>query len=307
MSVFLGIDGGGSKTRCLVGDEGCVLGVGEAGGSNIVRLGEETARANLKQAIAAACGNAGILPSDVDHVCVGIAGASVREVNATVRTAVREVVPGEVEVVGDMVIALAAAFADEPGVIVIAGTGSIAFGRNQEGNSARAGGWGHAVSDEGSGHWIGRQAVSAILRAHDEGRDTALTSAILQAWNTTDTADLVRVANAQPAPDFAQLFPVVMRAAKQGDELANSLLASAAGELAELAKVVIGRLWNQGDQMRVAMGGGVFHHSPHVRHAFYRRLRQAYPLAACCFRVVDAAEGALLLARRNSVRVSMQR
>src|SRR5512135_2422962 len=96
MSIFLGIDGGGSKTRCLVGDEGCILGAGEAGGSNIVRLGEEVARTNLRHSIVAACDAAGILPSDVDHICVGVAGASVREVNTAVRNAVQEVVPGEV-------------------------------------------------------------------------------------------------------------------------------------------------------------------------------------------------------------------
>ena len=307
MAIFLGIDDGGSKTRCLVGDEGCLLGVGEAGGSNVVRLGETVARANLRQAIAAACDAAGLLPSDIEHVCVGVAGASVREVNTAVREAVRELVPGEVEVVGDMVIALASAFADQPGVIVIAGTGSIAFGRNAQGQSARAGGWGYAVSDEGSGHWVGRHALSAVLRAHDEGRDTALTAAVLQAWNAGDLRDLVRAANAHPAPDFAQLFPVVLQSAKEGDELAASLLAQAGAELAALAKVVIQRLWARGVQMRVAMGGGVFQHSPQVRRVFLNAVRAEHPSAAVCFRVVDASEGALLLARRSSVHVHAPR
>lgn len=301
MSIFLGIDGGGSKTRCLAGDEACILGAGEAGGSNVVRLGAETARRNLQEAIQRACASAGIQPADVEHVCVGVAGASVREVNHTVREAIRAIVPGEVEVVGDMVVAMASAFADQPGAIVIAGTGSIAFGRNEKGESARAGGWGFAVSDEGSGHWIGRAAVAAVLRAHDEGRDTGLTRAIRDAWKLSDTADLVRMANAQPAPDFAQLFPVVLKASDAGEWLASTLLNSAGTELAKLGEVVLRRLWTSEQTMRVAMGGGVFQHSPLLRRVFYHNLRSKYPRAAVCFRVVDAAEGALLLARRNAV------
>ena len=301
MAIFLGIDGGGSKTRCLVGDEACTFGVGEAGGSNVVRLGAETARRNLHEAIQRACQAAGILLTDVEHVCVGVAGASVSEVNSEVRDAVRAIVPGEVEVVGDMVIAMASAFADQPGAIVISGTGSVAFGRNEKGDTGRAGGWGYAVSDEGSGHWIGRAAVAAILRAHDEGRETSLTRQILATWQVSEMSDLVRLANAQPAPDFAQLFPVVLKAADAGDWRAATLLNSAASELAMLAEVVLRRLWTSDQQIRVAMGGSVFQHAPQVRRAFYHTIRGSYPRAAVCFRVVDAAEGALLLARRNSV------
>ena len=301
MSLFLGIDGGGSKTRCLAGDEACILGAGEAGGSKIVRLGADIARRNLQEAIQRACERAGIRPDEVEHVCVGVAGASVREVNHTVREAIRAIVPGEIEVVGDMVVAMASAFADQPGAIVIAGTGSIAFGRNEKGESARAGGWGFAISDEGSGHWIGRAAVAAVLRAHDEGRETDLKGAMLEGWNASDTADLVRIANGQPAPDFAQLFPVVLKASDAGDWLASNLLNSAGSELAKLGEVVLRRLWTSGQQMRVAMGGGVFEHSPLLRRVFYHNIRAKYPRAAVCFRVVDAAEGALLLARRNAV------
>lgn len=307
MAIFLGIDGGGSKTRCLAGNEGAVLGSGEAGGSNIVRLGAEAARRNVQEAIQRACESAGVRPAEVEHVCVGVAGASVREVNNTIREAVREIVPGEVEVVGDMVIAMASAFGDQTGAIVIAGTGSIAFGRNEKGESARAGGWGYAVSDEGSGHWIGRAAVAAVLRAHDEGRDTTLSSAILGAWNASDTADLVGMANAQPAPDFAQLFPVVLKAADGGDWLASNLLTGAGGELARLAEVVLRRLWTSDQQMRIAVGGGVFAHSALVRRVFYHTVRSSYPRAAVCFRVVDAAEGALLLARRSAVHAQVSR
>src|SRR5216683_3077534 len=146
-----------------------------------------------------------------------------------------EMTPGlaltNIEVVGDTVIALEAAFGAGPGVIAIAGTGSIAYGRDANGHTARAGGWGFAVSDEGSGHWIGRRAISAILSAHDQGLETALTAMILQAWKLNTRDDVVQQANSTPPPDFPRLFPIVLRAA-EADSIARDLLAEAGAKLA---------------------------------------------------------------------------
>ena len=125
--------------------------------------------------------------------------------------------------VTDAVIALEAAFGPGPGVIVIAGTGSVAYGRNVAGQTAHAGGWGFAISDEGSGHWIGRTAVSGVMRAYDEGRadadarNTLLPAGIMRAWGVGTHGQLVLAANATPARDFAGLFPEVLRAADAGD------------------------------------------------------------------------------------------
>ena len=167
MAIFLGIDGGGSKTSSLIGDENSILGRGTAAGSNVVRVGEVPTREALAAAIRQACGAAHIVPAQITRTCIGVAGAARPQISQTIQRLLTELVPGEIEVVGDMVIALEAAFDDGPGVIVIAGTGSIAYGRNASGQTARAGGWGFAISDEGSGHWIGRAAVAAVLRACD--------------------------------------------------------------------------------------------------------------------------------------------
>jgi glucosamine kinase len=168
VAIFLGIDGGGSKTSCLIGDETSVLGRGTGAASNVVRVGEAQARESLATAIRQACRVANIRPSEISSVCVGLAGAARPEIGELVRRIIADLVPGEtqpsqIRVVGDNVIALEAAFGGGPGVIVIAGTGSIAYGRNREGQTARAGGWGFAISDEGSGHWIGRTAVAAAI------------------------------------------------------------------------------------------------------------------------------------------------
>ncbi len=171
MAYYLGIDGGGSKTTCAVGDETSLLATVTVDASNITRVGEAGARDALQRAIREACRAANISPQQVLRACIGAAGAGRTEIAGIVRDIVAEIISGEIEVVGDMEIALRAAFGGGPGVIVIAGTGSIAFGRDAQGRTARAGGWGFAVSDEGSAHWIGRAAVSAVLRAADEAGD----------------------------------------------------------------------------------------------------------------------------------------
>ena len=115
-------------------------------------------------------------------------------------------------------------------MITIAGTGSIAYGRDARGHTARAGGWGLAISDEGSGQWIGRAAVSAVLGAKDAGQEPPLLATILGLWNLATLDQLVRHANASPAPDFSSLVPSVLAAAEAGNPLARNLLQRAGNE-----------------------------------------------------------------------------
>lgn len=152
---------------CAVGDESSLIATSVAGPCNITRVGEVRARESLHQAIREACAKAKIEPQQVGPAYVGIAGAGRKAVASAIRKIVAELLAGEIEVVGDTAIALQAAFGAGPGVIVIAGTGSVAYGRNAQGVTARAGGWGFAVSDEGSAHWIGRTSVSEVLRTGD--------------------------------------------------------------------------------------------------------------------------------------------
>src|SRR5208282_5946618 len=128
-------------------------------------------------------------PDRIRAICIGAAGAARPEIAAKIRSILAELTPeiahANIEIVGDTVIALEAAFGAGPGVIAIAGTGSIVYGRDAAARTARAGGWGFAISDEGSGHWIGRRSISAILSARDQGLETKLTSLVLQAWKLT--------------------------------------------------------------------------------------------------------------------------
>jgi N-acetylglucosamine kinase-like BadF-type ATPase len=235
----------------------------------------------------------------VDAAVVGIAGASVPPVKETVANMVRDLVPTAIiEVVGDMVIAMEAAFAGLPGVVVISGTGSVAFGRNHLGEAARAGGWGHAISDAGSGLWIGRAAIAAVMRALDTATPTTLLRGILDAWHLDSIEGLLQKANASPPPDFPQLFPAVESAASAGDAIAQQILSAAGNELAWLASVVIGHLWPKPQPVRVAIGGGVFAHSRLVRRTFWTQLRAERPCAAVSFKIIQPVTGALWMARR---------
>jgi N-acetylglucosamine kinase-like BadF-type ATPase len=307
MAYYLGIDGGGTKTRCVLGDETTVLATAMSGGSNIVRLGETAAREALHTAVRQVCATVNISPDQISALCVGVAGAARPEIAATIRGILAELISEiaprvaltKIEVVGDMTIALEAAFGAGPGVIAIAGTGSIAYGRDANGHTARAGGWGFAISDEGSGDWIGRRAISAILSAHDQGLETALTARILQTWKLGTIDELVQQANSTPPPDFPRLFPIVLHAADEGDSIARDLLADAGASLANLAAIVVRRLGCHAPAatVPVAMTGSVFRQSPHVRQVFYNTLQASFPGLDVCQDLVDPVDGALARAR----------
>jgi N-acetylglucosamine kinase-like BadF-type ATPase len=316
VTYYLGIDGGGSKTTCVVGDDGLLLATVTAGPSNITRVGEARARQALHQAIRQASAGAAIDPRQVRRACIGVAGAGREEIADAVRRIVGEVIGGEVEVVGDMHIALEAAFGAGPGVIVIAGTGSIAYGRNAQGTTARAGGWGFDISDEGSGHWIGRTAVSTLLRAIDLGiaegdaqavaAETPLFREMAAAWKVQSLNEVVSAANSNP--DFAVLFPAVVTAADARDNLAVRVLDQAGVELAQLAGVVARRLFggepSTTGTLSLAMIGGVFQHSTRVRGVFRDEVGKFDLRFDVNPNVIDPVVGALQIARQAGKRVT---
>jgi glucosamine kinase len=300
---YLGIDGGGTKTRCAVADESRVLATAETGPSNVFRVGEAKSRDSLQAAARQACAAAGVALSQVARTCVGASGAARPEIEKAVRGFLAEVLSSPVDVVGDIEISLAAAFDQGPGVIVIAGTGSIAYGRNRQGKTLRAGGWGFAVGDEGSAHWIGRTAINTLLRASDRNpkiAHSALAVAFCKEWKANSLLELASVASSVPSPNFAELFRTVVAAQ---DELAIEVLTRAGRELAEIAGVVSLRLFerDQPGPVPVAMIGGVFRHSARVREVFYDELRRLDARAEIKPQVVDPVEGALRMARRTAI------
>ncbi len=307
MPYYLGIDGGGTKTICAVGDAVRQLATATSGPSNIVRVGEAQARASLQESVRQACAAAGIAVGQIVYTYVGASGAGRPELAAMVRRMLAEILSTPIDVTGDMQIALQAAFDTGPGVIVNAGTGSFAYGRNAQGRTARAGGWGFAISDEGSAHWIGRAAVSAVLRAADgtdesskarsELQQTAFVSALMKAWDVSTIADLARAANSLPPPDFALLFSAVANAK---DDLATQVLTAAGRELAQMTGLVLRRLFpaSRTETVPLAITGSVFRQAPLARDVFYNDLRRLDSRIEARTQIVEPVEGALRLARR---------
>jgi glucosamine kinase len=302
VAIYLGIDGGGTKTTCVVADEHSVLGSATTGGSNVTRHGDARVREALHAAVRTACAAARVDASTIESACIGLSGAGRPEVRDAVVAMMSEVLRGRIVVVSDLETTLQAAFGNGPGVIVISGTGSIAYGRDARGQTARAGGWGLAISDEGSGQWIGRAAVSAVLGAKDAGEDPPLLATVLQLWKLTSLDELVRRANASPPPEFSSLFRPVVAAADGGDRLAHHLLERAGTELAALARNVIRRLFAKEASVPVAISGGVFRQSEQVRQVFYNRVTAEFPQASVNLTVVEPVKGALELARKQVAR-----
>jgi N-acetylglucosamine kinase-like BadF-type ATPase len=210
---------------------------------------------------------------------------------------IAELVPlASIQVVGDTAIALEAAFAGGPGLICIAGTGSVAFGRNERGEIARAGGWGRMVSDEGSGHWIGQHAVSQCLRALDMGRSSQLISGIMEYWHIVTREQLVQRCHREQCPAYAELFPVVLDAAENGDALASELLTAAGYELARITQIVLRRLWVGPAPSQVAITGSVFANSVRIRQVFGNVIRADRPEVMVRLSNRQPFEGALHLA-----------
>lgn len=260
--LFLGVDGGQSSTTALIGDEtGRVLGYGRAGPCNHVGAAEgRTKFVNAIQGcLSAACREAGLDPEQVrfEAACLGFSGGPAdKQAILAEMLAVERLI-----VTHDALIALAGATAGEPGIITIAGTGSIAFGRNSAGRTARAGGWGYIYGDEGGGFDLTRQALRAALR-HEEGWGpaTLLRAMLLETTGASDANDLLHrfYTTDFPRPRIAGYARLVDEAARKGDGVAREILHEAARQLAALAMAVRQQLFAEGEAARVSYIGGVF-------------------------------------------------
>jgi N-acetylglucosamine kinase-like BadF-type ATPase len=259
---FLGVDGGQSSTYALIGDaSGRVLGAGRGGPSNHVAASEGRAKFTgaIQSCLAAACANAGLDATAIrfTSACLGFSGGP-----ADKEAILQEILPSDRTLVThDALIALSGATCGEPGLITIAGTGSIAFGRNASGKTARAGGWGYVFGDEGGGSYIVRQAVRAALRFEEGWGDaTSLRRMFLDAAAASDINQLVHrfYTPEFPRPRLAAFAKLVDDAAENGDAIAREILNDAARDLAIIAAAVRGQLFEKAEPARVAYIGGVF-------------------------------------------------
>jgi N-acetylglucosamine kinase-like BadF-type ATPase len=298
MMHVLGIDAGGTKTVCQLADEqGTVIAESRGSGANLQAVGELQVEKVLHQVMEEAIGERAIVP---DAICLGIAGVDRPDDAAVVGAIMRRIgYKARVLVVNDALVALEAGAAGQPGVVIISGTGSISYGRNDDGMAARSGGWGYALGDEGSGYWIGRAALRAVLRAADQrGKETVLTDLLLKHFGVEHPQGLIHEVyhtNLKPAA-IGTLAQCVNQAFIGGDEVAIGIMRAAANELESSAISVARRLGLIGQRFPFILAGGIFKAVPWLSEELSRRLPIVAPNSTVRLLDREPATGAVLLA-----------
>jgi glucosamine kinase len=296
---FMGIDGGGSRTTACVADEtGRILARATTGPSNPCKVGLATAQRHLLAAAGEAIRRSGLAKYRLDGLCAGIAGVDRPAIQRILKDGLRRAVMARRYLItSDGIVALESGLGgSSSGVLIISGTGSIGYGRAEDGSILRCGGWGTVFDDAGSGYDIGRKAITAALRAFDgRGSRTRLGDDLCKALKLRRITDAVGAS--LPPHRIAAVFPVVERAAAGGDAVARGLCEEAGEDLADLAWALLERMEALSQNLPVVCSGGVFKSSARVRRSFARHLRRQPASVRIALLRREALEGALALAR----------
>ncbi len=299
---FLGIDGGGTKTLATIVDaRGCVLGTGLAGASNVDDVGIAVATANISEAVNIARAAAKLEVFPFAAAFLGLAGVVSEQDRAFVRGIAESLALARAEDIlidHDCRIALAGGLSGRAGIVLIAGTGSSCYGRNEHGQTWRAGGWGSLISDEGSGYWLGREGLVATVRALD-GRDapTAITAPMLERLEVIHPDDLLHriYIKGLSRTEIAALAPVVLEAARASDKTALKLIKQGSKLLAECVKAVTQKL-NLESEGELVLVGGIFQAAEIILAPFRQSLLEYNLNCKITFPELSPSLGACLLA-----------
>jgi N-acetylglucosamine kinase-like BadF-type ATPase len=308
MAFFLAIDAGGTKTDYLLANESRTLARVRTGTIKRLRTDNETAALNLEEGLLKLTAASGVSMSAVNRTCIGTAGETVPLVADWLRSALARRVAGSLLLLGDVEIALDAAFKGGPGILVLAGTGSNVAGRTPAGTLSTCGGWGPSLADQGSGYAIGARALRSIFLAIDEGRETELQQAILNFWNLSSLEALIEFANQAPSPDVSRLTHLVFHCANRGDVMAREVLECEGRQLGYLVRLLIRRMrGTPGSEFFVpslAFAGSIMEKVQPVRDALIAEVHSEFPQTDAMLGIVDPIEGALLRARETGSPVS---
>lgn len=302
-SYILGADGGGTKTLGVLSDvRGTELARVQVGATNPNVVGVETAAATLVELLLSCCKQAGRLPTELASMVFGLAGAGNANVQQRLKTALRDALQKQdipmppVEFVTDARIALEGAFNGGPGIIVIAGTGSAVLGKSPDGAVRLVGGWGRVFGDEGSGYFVGLEALKLLARMFDGRMESGPLRDVLGTRFNLNSRERVVSAVYQEGLTVASLAPVVLAAAEQGDPAARDIFSRGAALLAEQVGVLV-RSFGRLPGIGVVFIGGLIDHDS----IYSRMLREAVCGISPTVAVVPAqhppVSGALLLAK----------
>lgn len=281
MRTVIGLDGGGTKTECvLMSEAGTVLARGFGGPSNPSRIGFGSALNGIRAAIAEALTPANLNASDVAAICAGLAGVAQAPDAEKMRALLAKEYPNAaIRVCTDFDLVFAA-MPRGAALLLIAGTGSVAIGRNGRGETARIGGHGPMISDEGSAYDIGRQAVKVAVREFDRaGKNSPLGQRILAEMGTANWVEIRKRVQSAPDDVFPRLFSVTAVMADNGDQVSQDLLRAAAYKLAEMAHSVAERLKFGDESFHLVLSGGMVGRSKYFNGQLDQRLRTILPQA----------------------------
>ncbi len=299
MDYVLGFDGGGTKTECVLMDPaGKILARGFSGPSNPSRVGVESATREIEKAADLSLQEARVARNAVAAVGAGLAGTGKQEMKERMRASLAGAFPGAaVNIFTDLEIALAAA-GEGPVIVLVAGTGSAAVGRDAQGQIWRTGGQGPRLGDDGSAYDIGSRAVARAMRERDEwGTDSILGMKILEQLGCGSWLELEQRATLQPDKVFPSVFPVVAAAADAGDPAAREILLQAAGELSSLASTVAEHAGHGGENIMIVKTGGTVGRCAYFDAQLDAALKRVLPHAQIGELRMSPAEAAARAAR----------
>ncbi|MDR6881032.1 BadF/BadG/BcrA/BcrD ATPase family protein [Bacillus sp. 3255] len=293
-----GLDGGGTKTAVRVADEsGVEVHSFTSGAINYNGQDADSIRRSFLDIFAGIAGACGGL-EHCAQIVIGAAGVSNPAVSARLEANCRESgYSGKLFITGDQETALCGAHDSEYGIIMIAGTGSICYGKGKDGRIHRSGGYGHLIDDEGSGYSIGRDLLASLVKAHD-GRipETVISGMVYEQLQLTTVQQIVGFVYSKETnkKDIAALAPILSQACALGDEAAFAIAEKQAASLVETAVPVVEKLSMQ--QGALAMAGSVLLNNDEIRRSFVEKLKERYPQLTCMKPIKDAASGAVLMA-----------
>jgi len=304
LDYVLGMDGGGTKTVCVISDiEGRLLGGGVSGPSNYLTVGEEEAKRSMRIAIEKALEKCRMDIPKFKIAYLGMAGAGRSGGVAVFKRLMESLeLADKVFVDTDAAIALAGATTGNPGVVLISGTGSVAFGINKDGEKGRVGGWGYLIGDEGSGFDIGRKGLAAVFRAYDgRGKETVLLDRLMSHFKVKKLDEIIDIiySDKMKVDVVSSLAPLIVEAAREGDAVSQKILMDTVKELSLIAITLIRRLNMENEEFELVLLGGIFKVKDLIADPVQQNIVKVAPKCRAITPRFKPAVGAVLMALKE--------
>jgi len=301
----IGVDGGGTKTELVLLDcSGNVIGEAKAGCTNYQVIGGNKLKDEILKSLSSLIASTNVSINRISFVFLGLAGAGRESDRKEIAALFNDTeFASKIIVDSDAIIALAGAFGTAPGIIIIAGTGAICFGKNSRGEIFRSGGWGYLLGDEGSGFFIGRKAIIAALKDFDgRGEKMKLRTELERHFNLSSIDQIIPpiYQNKVNRVAIADLAPIVFAQANQGDHIAEEIIRRTGRELGILAKAVSQQLNFNNEEIKVALIGSIFKQKDMLLNEISKELYEISWNIEICEPMFTPQYGAALMALQKS-------